>query len=75
MEVKIDIGVEQLLSMVKQLPQQDVEQLLSRIQTEMAQKSDKNKLQELLRNAPTWSDEDFSAFQEARDYINKWREK
>ena len=34
MEVKINIGLDQLMAMVKQLPQNDVEQLLSQIQTE-----------------------------------------
>ena len=75
MEVKINIGMDQLMAMVKQLPQNDVEQLLSRIQTEMVKKSDGKKLQNLLQNAPTWSDNDLKAFQEARDHLNNWRAK
>jgi len=75
MEVKINIGMDQLMAMVKQLPQNDVEQLLSRIQTEMVKKSDSKKLQNLLQNAPTWSDNDLKAFQEARDHLNNWRAK
>jgi hypothetical protein len=75
MEVKIEIGVEQLLAMVKQLPRKEVEQLLSRIQTEMAQKADGKKLQALLKNAPTWSDDDLNAYQEARNHLNEWRGK
>lgn len=63
MEVKINIELNQLMAMVKQLPQHAVELLLSRIQTEMAQKPDSKKMQDLLKNAPTWSDDDMRAFQ------------
>lgn len=73
MEVKTEIGVEQLLSMVKQLPEKEITRLLNRIKIEVSARSKDSQLSELLKKAPTWSDKDMNAFEETRQGLNSWR--
>lgn len=75
MEFKVQIEYNQLLQLMQQLPEEKLEQLIKTLQTELKVKktSSKKKIEQLILNAPTWSDEQLKDFQEARDSINSSR--
>lgn len=75
MEFKVNLEYNQLLKLIQQLPQEKLEKLTKTLQTELQVKktSSKNKIKQLVLDAPTWSDEQFKDFQEARDFINSSR--
>jgi hypothetical protein len=76
MELRINLEYKQILNLVHQLPEKDIERLASTLQSEVSNKRKRTKnrsIQELLLKAPTWTESDYSGFQEARDHINKSR--
>jgi len=75
MEFKVNIEYNQILKLIQQLPQEKLEKLTKTLQTEIQVKKNtsKKKLEQLILNAPTWSDEQLKAFQEARNSVNSSR--
>ena len=75
MELKLNIDFKQILGLIHQLPENEIEKLTIALQSEISSKknTEKNKLQNLILNAPTWTDSDFSEYQEARKHINNSR--
>ncbi len=72
MELKVDIGFDQLLDVIRQLP----DDKKSRIQAELSsQKKEirRDDFLELLLNGPVMSDEQYKEYLEARNHFNKWR--
>jgi hypothetical protein len=66
---------DELLEQINRLPDDEYNKLLATLLA--LRKTDKlitkNDLRELLLKAPTWSDEQWEAFQEARNHINQSR--
>ena len=75
MEFKVNIEYNQLLKLIQQLPEEKLEKLTKTLQTELRVKktSSKKDIEQLILNAPTWSDEQLKDFQEVRDYVNSSR--
>ena len=73
MELKINIEYEQILRLIFQLPKEDIERLANTLLSEISKKRSKEKLQEMLLKAPTWTENDFSDYKNARDQLNKSR--
>ncbi|GHT02741.1 hypothetical protein FACS189440_02230 [Bacteroidia bacterium] len=81
MEMQAHIGYHQVLEMVYQLPQEEVSKLLKKLQSDVAhsknqvgtQKYKLTKMQKLLLQAPTWSDEEYKSYLEANEHFNAWR--
>ena len=73
MELKLNIDYNQILGLIHQLPEREIKKLVITLQTEISSKKSSDTIRELILKAPTWSDSDFNAFQEARNYINKSR--
>ena len=74
MQIQVDIGFEELLEIVKNLP----EAQLLRLKNELGDKPKqhtKDNFRGLLLNGPTFSNEQIKAMEEAREGINKWRTK
>ena len=74
MELKINIEYKQVFELVNQLPDRDVQKLVRKIQC----KFDSNKIkripiQEAIMQAPTWTDEEYNNYLEARNHINQSR--
>ena len=70
------MGYKEVFELVKQLSISEIEKLERSIRTELIHKpiSDKKeKLRELILNAPTWSDDDYSNYLAARKHINQSR--
>ncbi len=75
MEPKVNIDYNQILDLIQQLPPQDLEKLTSALQTGLTQKKEvaKSKLIDLILSSPTWSDNDYSDYVEAREQVNRTR--
>ena len=73
MELKIKINYKQILQLVQQLPKRDREKLSVVLQSEIEADKSAKSLQEIILNAPTWTEADFRAYNEARGHINQSR--
>ena len=78
MELKVNIGYEQLLTLVKQLPAAKIAQLkveLSEGLIEEKAKAEKLDFKKLLLSGPVMSAKQHEAFLENRKQFNQWRTK
>ncbi len=73
MEHNDNMDYKQILRLIHQLPDEEIEKLAHTLQSEISSKKSTESLQELLLNAPTWSDDDWKQYQEARNHINQSR--
>jgi hypothetical protein len=73
MEVKLDISYDQILALIKKLPRKDMEKLNDILKSELDTERSNESLQELILQAPIWSDEEYNNYFEARRHINKSR--
>lgn len=78
MELKIDIGYEQLLRLVKQLPAAKIVQLKSELSESLIEnksKSDNTEFQNFLLHGPVMTDNQYEQFLENRKWFNQWTTK
>ena len=73
MELRIDLDYNQILVLIHQLPKKEIEKLSFTLQSEISSKNISGNLQEIILNAPTWSDTDLNDFNMARLHLNKSR--
>jgi len=73
MELKLELSYEQLLSFVHQLPLKQKEKLVKEVQKDLKPINDRDNFRELLLNGPTWTDEQYEEFLEARKHLNEFR--
>ena len=74
MQIQVDIGFDELLDVVKKLPEDQRSILRNELDTKPV-KSRKDNFRDLLLNGPTFSDKQIEAMEETRKAINKWRTK
>jgi hypothetical protein len=75
MELRVDIGFDQLIHMVKQLPQKQLDKLLSEVSKHSQPVAKNGDLKSLLLSGPTFSDEQLQAVYKTREALTKWRAK
>ncbi len=75
MQVSIDINVEQLLVLIKNLPEDQLLKLYGEITKTLKTKTnvDKDEYLDMLLQAPTMSKDQYLAFKENRKKFNQWR--
>ena len=73
MELTVNVDYKQILGLIYQLPKKDIEKLTITLQSEILSKKSTKPLQELILNAPTWSDPELDDYQKARNHIEKSR--
>ena len=73
MELRININYKQILGLIYQLPKKDIEKLSITLQSEILSKKSTRSIQEMILNAPTWSNSDYHYYQKARSHINESR--
>lgn len=75
MELRADTDMKysQILHMIRQLPKNDIKKLANTLQYEIKRDKPIAILQDLIAQAPTWSESDFESFQVARNHINESR--
>jgi len=72
MELKVNIGYRQVLELVDQLPERDIQKLIRKIQCKFeSHEKKRTSIQELILQAPTWTDEEYNDFLENRTHINQ----
>jgi hypothetical protein len=73
MELRINLNYNQILGLIRQLPDKDIEKLSITLQSEISSKRSSGSIEELILKAPTWSESDFDDFNQVRNHINKSR--
>ncbi|MEK6479595.1 hypothetical protein WJR50_18765 [Catalinimonas sp. 4WD22] len=75
MEIKVNIEYDQILELIQQLPEEKLTELIETLQDELKVKklSSKEKLKQLILEAPSWTEQQLKDFQETRDSINSSR--
>ena len=73
MEIRIDLNYDQILGLIRQLPKKDIEKLTITLQSEISAQSNSVSIEELILEAPTWSESELEDYQKVRDNINKSR--
>ena len=75
MEIKLNIGYEQLLDIINQLPAEEVSKLKLEIEKIVGDKDLKEQtdLKTFITNGPVMTDEQFGAFEENRKSFDQWR--
>ena len=72
MELKFEIGLDQLLQAIKQLPARQFAKLKAEINNLAPERTDKESFKNFLLQAPVFTDEQISLIEEARKNMNKW---
>jgi hypothetical protein len=77
MELKVDIGFDQLLQAIKQLPADKVDQLKAELAKKSSGKNPQGgfNFQQFLLNGPVMDDDQYKDFKETRKRLNQWRTK
>jgi hypothetical protein len=80
MELTINVEYPQVLELVGQLPEKDIQKLVKHIQNKYAISAQEwirpqkhTAIHELIMQAPTWTDEEYNDYLEARQHINQSR--
>ncbi len=73
MELSINLEFNQLLKLIHQLPKKDIERLSVVLQSEVTASKPVSSLQELILNAPTWTDAELQDYNEVRTHLNQSR--
>jgi hypothetical protein len=73
MELSLDISYNQILRLVRQLPRKDIVKLANALQSEISTAKPVESIQNLILQAPTWTDSDLKDYNQARIHINKSR--
>ena len=75
MQVQLDIGYEQLVKLVKQLPKQQWTKLKTEVEAQGNENEAKTDMLAFLLNGPTFSEKQIAEIEKARKEINQWRTK
>ncbi len=72
MELKLEVGLDQLIQAIKQLPARQLAKLKAEINSVVPEKTDKESFKTFLLQAPVFTDEQISLIEDARKSMNKW---
>lgn len=75
MQAQIDIGFDQLVQLVKQLPKKQWTKLKTEVEEQNTSGSQQSDMLNLLLEAPTFNKKQLSEIAKARKEINQWRKK
>lgn len=76
MELKVDIGFDQLLKAINQLPAAKIVQLKAELSTKKVSNNThvhSGDFQKFLLNGPVMDDHQYEGYKETRNRLNKWR--
>jgi len=74
-EAVVDIKFDELLKIIKNLPENKLSILKAEIEKETKSKSDRKAFEDLLLSGPTFSQEQLDDIAKTRTAINQWRTK
>ncbi len=76
MELKLQIGYQELIRLIRQLPASQIAQLKAELTDHLIEekaKIEKSQLRHLLLNGPIMTDEEYENYQQNRKWMNQWR--
>ena len=77
MDLKISVGYQQFVELIAQLPTAELEKLAMAIQQQLKAKQpkkEKTPLQKLLLQAPTWTEQEYQNYLDAKAHLNQFRQ-
>lgn len=74
MELKFNIGFEELLALIRQLPQDQLTRIKSELEKTANEEKSSRILEKLALDGPVMSSIEERQFEEAREHINQWQE-
>jgi hypothetical protein len=78
MELKLNIGYQELVELIKQLPANQIKRLkteLALIEKDHPMEDEGSDFQEFLSKGPVMEDDQYQVFLSNRKYFNSWRTK
>jgi len=72
MELKMEIGLDQLIQAIKQLPAKQLIKLQAEINKTITDRTEKEGFKKFLLQAPVFSEDQILLIEEARKSINTW---
>ncbi|MGN8072207.1 hypothetical protein [Mucilaginibacter sp. SG564] len=75
MQIQVDIGFENLIKIVKQLPKDQLLRFKKELEKESAEDTPQKDLRSFLLDAPVFTDEQVATIEQTRKEIDKWRTK
>ena len=72
MELKMEIGLDQLIQAIKQLPAKQFVKLKAEINSVVPEKTAKDEFKQFLLQAPLFAEDQIALMEDARKSINKW---
>ncbi len=75
MQAVVDIKFDELVKIVKNLPENKLSELRAEIEKEATQENDRVSFKSLLLNGPTFSNKQLNDMARTRKAINQWRTK
>ena len=73
MQVQVDIGFENLIRIVKQLPKDQLLKFKKELDKEIVDDNELKYLKSFLLDAPVFTDEQIATIEQTRKEINKWQ--
>jgi tetrahydromethanopterin S-methyltransferase subunit A len=73
MDLSGNLRYNQILELIHQLPVEEIEMLVKELQSEVSTKETSYEIDELISNAPTWSESDYDDYKNARNLFNNSR--
>jgi len=73
MQIQVDIGFENLVKIVKQLPQDQLLRLKRELEKESVEDAELKDLRSFLLDAPVFTDEQVATIEQTRKEIDKWQ--
>lgn len=73
MEVQVNIGLEQLIKIVKELPEKQLNQLMAEINKVRTNRPSNSLLEDLLLNGPVATKKQLETIENNRNDLNQWR--
>ncbi len=75
MELRLNIDFNQLLSLIKQLPDKQIAKLKAELDKKSTKKKSSSEFQKLLLKGPVMSEEQYDTFVKNRESMSQWRQK
>ena len=75
MQVQVNLGIDQLLEIVKKLPEKDIVKIRHELDKRKPESTDRQAFEKFLLNGPVFSQKQLDTIAKTRKSINKWREK
>lgn len=75
MQIQVNIGIEQLIELVKTLPEKDIDKLKTELEKKKTTTNDREEFLSFLMKGPVFSKKQINSIAKTRKAINQWRTK